>query len=88
MRPASCKRAAATVTLSRRPPKHIGYEFVRHDQFVVLHAIVAQQKPAAEPLLHGMKPVADGCLRDLRDERLRVAQQELLNRTTASKFIL
>jgi hypothetical protein len=43
-------------------PKHIGYEFMCHDQFVRPHPIAAQQEPAAEPFLHCMKPVADSRL--------------------------
>ncbi len=57
-------------------------------QLVRLHAIMAQQKPAAKPFLHSMEPIAHGCLGDLRYKRLGITQQEQLNRTTSSELFL
>ena len=43
-------------------PQHAGNQFLSHDQFVSLHAVVAEQQPAAKLLLNCVKTVANSRL--------------------------
>jgi hypothetical protein len=47
-----------------------------------------QQQPAAQLLVHRVMPVADRGLSHLRDQRLRVAQQQMLQLAVAIELIL
>jgi hypothetical protein len=60
--------------------QHVGDELLGEQQFRRPHPVVCEQQPAAESLLDRVKSVADGGLRDLGDQRLRVAQQQELTR--------
>ena len=46
------------------------------------------EKPSAKTLLYRMQPITDGRLRDLGDERLYIAQQDILKQATACKLCL
>jgi hypothetical protein len=72
------------------PPsaQHVGDKLLRHYNFGAIQSIMAQEQPSAETLFQWMQAVADSRLRDLRNERLRIAQQDLLKRTTAGKLLL
>ncbi|MNI44024.1 hypothetical protein D3C73_983750 [compost metagenome] len=59
--------------------QHIGDQFLRHDDFVGPQAVQAKQQPAAQLLVQRVVPIAHGGLGHLRQERLRVAQQQVLH---------
>ncbi len=62
--------------------------FLRQNYLVGLQAIVAEKKPAAKPLLERMQAVADGGLRNMRNQRLRITEQNVLQRAAPRKFVL
>jgi hypothetical protein len=66
--------------------QHAGNQFLRHADIVALHAIEAQQQPPAQALLQRVVPVARCGLRNLRDQRLGVAQQEVHQRASLLKL--
>ena len=66
--------------------EHVGDQFLRHVQLVRRQTIQAQQQPAAQLLVERMMAVADRGLRHLRDQRLRVAQQQVQQRAGAVEF--
>ena len=66
--------------------EHVGDKFLRHHQFGTLQPIQAQQKPAAQLLIEGMVPIAYCGLRHLRDEGLRVSQEQVKSRLSLVEF--
>ena len=54
--------------------------------FVRVQTIVAEEQPAAKLLFEWMEPISDHGLRYLGDQRLRVAEQELLERPPDREF--
>ena len=61
--------------------------FCRHEQLVGVHAVVAQEQPAAEALFNRVKAVADGRLGDLGDESLGIAEEDVLEWTASCELI-
>ena len=55
--------------------EHLPEELLRQHEFVAADAVVRHQQPARTALLRGVDAVARGVLRDLGEERLRVAVQ-------------
>src|SRR6185295_2463520 len=51
-------------------------------------SVQARQQPAAQLLFQGMVPVADRGLRHPGDQRLRVAEKQLLQRAAAPELFL
>ena len=68
--------------------EHVGNEFLRHHQLVGGQPVEAEQQPAAQLLVHGMMAIARRGLRHLRQQRLCVAQQQVLQRTGAEELFL
>ena len=66
--------------------EHVGDQFLRHRKLVRLQAIQTQQQPAAQLLVDRVMPVADRGLRHLRDQRLRVAQQQVHGRAEPAEL--
>ena len=66
--------------------QHVGDQLLRHADIVALHAIQAQQQPAAQALVQRMVPVARCRLRDLRDQCLGVAQEQVHQRAGPLKL--
>src|ERR1044072_2078843 len=66
-----------------RHAEHVGEELLREINRVGLHAVAADEKPAAESLLHVVELVARGRLRYLREQRVREAQQHRLQAPAA-----
>jgi len=56
--------------------EHVSHEFLGHRQVIVREAIHRQQQPPAKLLVDGVMPIADRGLRNLCDQRLRVAQHQ------------
>ena len=58
----------------RRPsrPKHLREKFLRQQDRFISHSIMRHQDPPSEALLHRVKTVAGGCLRNLCVEGLRI----------------
>src|SRR6266542_1648476 len=54
---------------------HIGDDFLSKMKSVSIHAVVGYQEPAAESLFHCVEAITDGRLRDLSNQRVRVAEQ-------------
>jgi len=69
-------------------PEHVGDQLLRHRELVRGQPIEAEQQPAAELLVDRTMPVADRRLRHLRQQRLRIAQQQMLRRPGASELAL
>ena len=86
--PASCSLPAASVTPSRRTPSMFAISSWVIASSLRRQPVQAQQQPAAQLLLDRMMPVADRGLRHLRDQRLRVAQQQVLHRAAALELLL
>ena len=63
-------------------------EFLRHRQLVGGQAIERQQQPAAQLLIHRVMPVADRGLGHLRDQCLRVTQQQQQHLPVAVELLL
>src|SRR6185369_726942 len=57
-------------------PQHAGDQFLGHDEIAAGNPVEREQQPAAKLLLDRMVAVAGRGLDHLRDERLRVAQQQ------------
>jgi hypothetical protein len=72
------------------PPsaQHVGDKLLRHQDFGAIQSVVAQEQPSAETLFQWMQAVADSRLRDLCNERLGIAEQDLLKWTTSGKLLL
>jgi len=66
--------------------EQIGDLLVGHDKCRRLLMIVIHQYPAAKLLVDIVQPIADSCLRDLRDQRLGIAHQYVLKVTALRKF--
>ena len=49
-----------------------------HLELVRLKPVVAEEKPSAKLLIDRMEPIANCCLRDLREDRLREPQEQFL----------
>ncbi len=71
------------------PPhaEHARDQFLRHHQLARRDPVESEQQPAAQLLLHRMVPVADRRLGHLRHQRLRVAQQQLLQQAGAIELL-
>src|SRR5471032_1026303 len=67
--------------------QHIGDQFLRHGQFAVRQAVHGQQQPAAQLLLDRVMAVAHGRLRHLRNQGLRIAQQEAHHRAGTVELV-
>src|SRR6266498_4285481 len=57
---------------------HIRDDFLSKMKSVSIHPVVGYQEPAAESLLHCVEAITDGRLRDLSNQRVRVAEQSAL----------
>ena len=68
--------------------QHVGDQFLRHHQLVAVQPVQAQQQPAAQLLVQRVVAVAHRGLRHLRDQRLRVAQQQVHHRAGAFELVL
>ena len=71
-RPWRCRRHAFAAHA-----QHVGDQLLGHHEVGGGESVHAQQQPAAQLLIERMVAVAHGGLRHLRDERLRVAQQQM-----------
>lgn len=69
-------------------PEHVGNEFLRHRQLAGGQPVDAQQQPSAQLLVDGVMAVAYRGLRHLRNERLRVAEQQALQRSAPYELLL
>ena len=56
--------------------EHLRERFLGQGKLVGAHPVVRHQQPACAPLGDGVQSTARGVLRDLVDERLRVAQHD------------
>src|SRR5438132_601055 len=68
--------------------QHVRDQLLGHGELVRGQPVQAQEQPAAQLLLHRVMPVAYGRLRHLRDQRLGVAQQQMLQRAVALELPL
>src|ERR1700730_357620 len=66
--------------------QHVRDEFLSHLQLVGMGAVAGHQQPAAESLFYWVQAVANGGLRDLRDQGLGVAEQQLLKITATTEL--
>src|SRR5881275_991599 len=66
--------------------EHVGERLLRQREEVCARAIVADQKPAAEPLPNRVVAVAERRLRDLGDERVQIAQQRVMQLPAAAEL--
>ena len=67
--------------------QHVGDQLLRHDQFVVPQTIQAQQQPTAQLLVKRVVAIANRRLRHLRDQRLRVPQQQVQHWRSVELFL-
>ena len=86
--PAFCSLPAASVTPSRRTPSMLAISSCVIISSLPGQPVQAQQQPAAQLLVHRMVAVAYRRLRHLRDQRLRIAQQQVLHRAAAVELLL
>src|ERR1700687_697449 len=68
--------------------EHVSDQFLGHRQFVGRQAVQGQQQPTAQLLVYRVMAVADCSLGHLREQRLRVTQQQNLHLTVAMKLVL
>jgi hypothetical protein len=71
-----------------RDAEHVGDELLGHQDLVRLEAIEAEEKPAAELLIDGVMTVAHRGLRHLRDQGLRIAQEQAVQRAASGKLVV
>ena len=71
------------------PPyaEHVGDQFLRHRQLTRAQSVQTQQQPATQLFVQRMMPIADGGLRHLRNQGLRVEQEQMLQRPALIKFM-
>lgn len=69
------------------PPhaEHEGHSFMGRPQLAGGGPVEGQQQPAAQLLLHYVEAVTDGRLRRQREERLRVEEQQVLQRAPPAR---
>src|SRR5688572_18737791 len=80
MMPAACSLPAASVTPSRRTPSMLAISSCVITRSFAGQPVQAQEEPATKLLVHRMMAVAHRGLGHLRDQRLREAQQQKLQR--------
>lgn len=61
-------------------PQHVGEEFLREPEFIKVYMVLSRKQLAAESLPYGVKAVTDGGLGYLRDERIGVAEDQVVQR--------
>ncbi len=66
--------------------EHICDEVVGHDKLIGRQLVVVYEQPTAKLLLHAVEPVADSCLGDLRHQRLRIPEQNILENPASFEF--
>src|SRR5436305_4218300 len=81
--PGGLQRARGDRDTGASHAEHVRNELLRQREIVRLYSESAHQQPAGEPLFNRVQRVADGYLRNLRDEQARVAQQESLKLAVA-----
>ena len=67
--------------------EHVRHELLRHAELARRKPVETEEQPAAELLVDRVMPIADGRLRHLRDQRLRVAQQQVGGRAVPAEFL-
>ena len=69
-------------------PQHVGDQFLGHFQLVRRQPVEREQQPAAKLLVDGMVSITHRGLGHLRNQRLRVAKEQVLQTAVAIKFFL
>ncbi|MNL28984.1 hypothetical protein D3C87_1506540 [compost metagenome] len=67
--------------------QHVGDQLLRHDQFVGLQPVQAEQKPPAKLLVQRVMAVAHRRLGHLRQQCLRVSKQQMLHGPAPVEFV-